>query len=1276
MAGEASRINTDFYITYHHSDEMAARWIAAELKQARFTTLSDSWDFLRGETPLEKIDSMFGVSRFVMVLISEKFLQAMGDLMVETLHATSLLNSVFFVRIDSCEIEKVLGSAAYLDLAGKNEKEAVETLRVTSLRMAAVGAAAPDKKETAPLPVSARTSAELLAKRKQEFDQLLVSTIKHNFHMKLDLEHEVEKEVEVKNEKNGEMEKRKEWVWEPVPLETVLEDRKNYILVNPSGMGKTTFLTYAASTLLDRDALYPFRPLLFTCIGLNNRDGSIENFILHQVESFYTHSQGSLVSGEWENLCVLIDALDQARDVDDIVSSLLLHDKPLHYKKAKIILSSRQNTADKVKEGFEKIRLKLPVADEIQLYLGEENYKKLEGIIESSGELVTAPVLLEMLKTITEKGHIVSTLFNRAGLYTEFTKILLDQERSKTRFWQDPLSINHFIYNELEQALEKIAFFSLVDNQILEIPKEKLAQYCESPAKKEALLNIGIILEFFEDREQKIVFRHQSFQAYFAARYIFNQQPELFRELVGDIAFFYDDLWYEVMRFYVSLEKALQKAEAIIDTIYRSGDKKIDLNQALRLIFAFYLMSEARVSLEFVKRVYTQLGDLLKYNQQYWDIFNSNSEKFNKGNNEQRRLIFIIFEPLLRDENKDVCRASAEMLGKIGTSEHIPLLRPLLRTNFFDLFLAATKALEEICTSEHITFLEPLLRDEDGDVRGTAARALGNIGTSEHIPLLKSLLEDKAENVRGAAAEVLGKIGTAKDIHLLAPLLRDEDKHVRKDAADALVNIVKTGDIPLLEPLLRDENEYVRCVATEALGKIGTKKNIPLLKPLLKDLYWRIRRAAAEMLGKIGTEKDIPLLKSLIKDKFGDVRFTAAETFGKIGTAKYIPLIEPLLRDDYSDVRIAAIIAVGKIGVAKNIPLVNPLLRDNNKEVRNAAAEALRNIVTSSDIALLEPLLRDKECFVRWAAANALLKIVTAKDISLIAPLLRNESEYVCKAAAEALGKIGSSKNIPLLEPLLRDENKHVRCAAAKALEKIGTSEHIPLLEPLLSDKDVMVRSATAFALGEIGTSDHVPLLEPLLKDEYYYVRSTATEVLGKIGTSPHIPLLEPLLRDEEELVRHAANKALKKIVTGKHIPLLKPLLRDENEYVRGAAARALGDIGTSNDVTLLEPLLRDRSEDVRCAVAQALKKIGTSEHIPLLEPLLRDENEYVRHAAAFALGEIGTSKDVTLLDPLLREESYIIADVYRAAFEDIEKMCKRSTPKLCLDRVLPQKKE
>jgi hypothetical protein len=521
MTGESSRINTDFYITYHHRDEMAARWIAAVLKQARFSTLSDSWDFLPGEAPKEKIDYMFTAAKYAMVLISDRFLQSnvdveliksfcggpgprgAGDLLKSAsldskpsllLRVKSQELRAILVRIEACEIETVLGPMKFLDLAGIDAKEAEKRL------LTAVGGGRAEQKETVPLPGSAGTREELLTKRKQEMDQLLDSCLKHNYHMKLDLEQEVEKEVEVKNERTGEIEKRKEWVWEPVPLETLLQDGKNYILVNPSGLGKTTFLTFAAGTLLDQEANYPFLPLFFTCIGLNNRAGTIEDFIWRQVESVYTGSQGTLVSGEWENLCVLLDALDQARDVDDIVSSLQLHDKPLHYKKAKIILSSRQNTADKVKEGFARIRLKLPAADEVQNYLGEENYQKLARIIEASGELVKAPVLLEMLKTITEKRYVVSTLFNRADLYTEFTKVLLDQERSKPRFWQDKLSIRHFIDFELEQVLEKIVFFSLAENEILEIPKEKLVQHCKSSEKKEALLNIGVLLELFEDK--------------------------------------------------------------------------------------------------------------------------------------------------------------------------------------------------------------------------------------------------------------------------------------------------------------------------------------------------------------------------------------------------------------------------------------------------------------------------------------------------------------------------------------------------------------------------------------------------------------------------------------------------------------------------------------------------------------------------------------------------------------------------------------------------------
>ncbi len=929
----------NFFITYHHSDELAARWIAAVLKEVPFSMFMESWDFLPGQKPVEKIEHMTAAARSALLLVSDRFLQAGVD--AESWQAVTEkfdINAVKLHRIDSCDVEKVLGAVPYTNLFGLKEAEARKRLLI------AVGSPTPDKIETERLPVTAITADEMLEKRKAELDELLKTTIKHNYHMKLDLEQEVKKEVEIKNEKTGEIEKRKQWVWEAMALETVLKDGNNYILVNPSGMGKTTFLTHTARVLLDSAGDYPFVPLFFTCIALNNRESSITSFIHQRMEGFYNNSQTALVQGEWDNLCVLLDALDQARDVDDIVSSLQLLSKSQYYKKAKIILSSRENAADKVKEGFRKIRLILPEKDEVRHYLGEENYKQLEGHIAASGELVKVPVLLEMLKTITEKGYNASKLWSRADLYTEFTRILVDQERNKPRFWQDSLAIHHFINNELEQALEKIAFFSLVENQILEIEKGKLSKYCETPEKKEALLNIGILLELFEDREQKIVFRHQSFQAYFAARYMYFRRPELFEKLTGDIGFFYNDVWYEVMRFFVGLEKDPQKVENIIELMFKQKFSEMNLADALRLIFAVFLISEARVSINKVRNLHEHLRLLLTNTRKYWNLFLSNFGKFNPGNDEQRRSLFITSVPLLRDRDWEVSRAAAEALGKIGTAEDIPLLKPLLR-------------------------------DEAANVRMAAAVAMGNIGTAEDIPLLKPLLRDEASNVRMTAAEALGKIGTTNDIHLLEPLLRDEDKIVRSFAAAALGNIGTVNDIPLLRRLLKDEVEYVRGIATKALRKIGSTNEISPLEPQHWNQDERARSFVAEMFGDISTANDIPSLATLFRNKNQNARRAATIMLGNIGTSEDVPLLEPLLRDEDGNVRCTAAHALGKIGTANDISLLEPLIRDGDEFVLRAAIGALGKIGTTNDIPLLEPLLKDFLNDNRTAAAKAIEQI-------------------------------------------------------------------------------------------------------------------------------------------------------------------------------------------------------------------------------------------------------------------------------------------------------------
>ena len=49
----------------------------------------------------------------------------------------------------------------------------------------------------------------------------------------------------------------------------------------------------------------------------------------------------------------------------------------------------------------------------------------------------------------------------------------------------------------------------------------------------------------------------------------------------------------------------------------------------------------------------------------------------------------------------------------------------------------------------------PLLSNESATIRGDAADIIGMIGNSEHIPILKPLLEDEHSQVREVAAEAL-----------------------------------------------------------------------------------------------------------------------------------------------------------------------------------------------------------------------------------------------------------------------------------------------------------------------------------------------------------------------------------------------------------------------------------------------------------------------------------------------------------------------------------------
>ncbi|MCU4137422.1 MAG: HEAT repeat [Thermodesulfobacteria bacterium] len=151
------------------------------------------------------------------------------------------------------------------------------------------------------------------------------------------------------------------------------------------------------------------------------------------------------------------------------------------------------------------------------------------------------------------------------------------------------------------------------------------------------------------------------------------------------------------------------------------------------------------------------------------------------------------------------------------------------------------------------------MRDEDSDIRKAAARVLGKIGDERAIGPLITTLRDKYEWVREAAAKALVKIGKPA-VESLIQTLRDEDPDVRWAAAYVLGNIGDLRAIEPLIQTLRDENSFVREAAVYALGKIEPEwykteaagRQVPeFVKALEKAKDEEYRNYIKELLEKI-----------------------------------------------------------------------------------------------------------------------------------------------------------------------------------------------------------------------------------------------------------------------------------------------------------------------------------------------------------------------------------------------------------------------------------------
>jgi hypothetical protein len=153
----------DFFISYAPADESWATWMAWELEQAGYRTMLQAWDFVPGTNFIDFMDR--GVSRAtaVLALLSEHYLRSRyGRLEWQAAIRASPEDPgrrLITVRIAECELEGLLSTITFVDLASVNDPERARALLLARIAQAMAGRAQPTLRPGYPTSARPRQAA-------------------------------------------------------------------------------------------------------------------------------------------------------------------------------------------------------------------------------------------------------------------------------------------------------------------------------------------------------------------------------------------------------------------------------------------------------------------------------------------------------------------------------------------------------------------------------------------------------------------------------------------------------------------------------------------------------------------------------------------------------------------------------------------------------------------------------------------------------------------------------------------------------------------------------------------------------------------------------------------------------------------------------------------------------------------------------------------------------------------------------------------------------------
>ncbi len=425
------------------------------------------------------------------------------------------------------------------------------------------------------------------------------------------------------------------------------------------------------------------------------------------------------------------------------------------------------------------------------------------------------------------------------------------------------------------------------------------------------------------------------------------------------------------------------------------------------------------------------------------------------------------------------------LLEKTQSNQAFNGLREALNHPELDIRRRVAWALKKMPYDVVIPLSKIALEDSDPKVRENMVWALSESKNELAIPILNTVLQkDLSVDVRQRAVYALQEFVDEEVILVLLKATEDFERNINESVIYALEKLDRQKVITTLSRALYSQDVLLKISVVKIFKKLGGEVVVPHLITATLDLNQKVHLEAVCSLRLVKHQIASQVQKNIESALFNP------ETQRKREHEKCITDLKAVNPIQRGNAILHLDIFIGRDA----IPIVIQALDDPDRYVRSRACNVLAarlipkfpeaiNIFREA-ISKLIQIIEDKDPSFCSEAVSALGQLGDKQACSSLLKAMRYKEPETRRNAIEALIKLGCQEIKTELLKALKDSNSLVRSSAAHALGAIQCKEAISELINLLKDHDVVAQSSVSGALSQFQkdtAAEYLPQLVGLI---------------------------------------------------------------------------------------------------------------------------------------------------------------------------------------------------